>query len=52
MPAASDPVTFVSRISKMGNRLIIAVPSEYREQLQRYHGKYVVVTVVPIEEVK
>jgi len=52
MPAAPDPVTFISRISKMGNRLIIAVPSEYRDQLQKYHGKYVIVTVVPVEEVK
>jgi len=50
MPASDGPVTFVSRIARMGNRYIISVPKQYRDLAENLHGKYVIVTVIPVEE--
>jgi len=52
MPASDGPVTFVSRIARTGTKYIISVPRRYRDLAEKLHGKYVIVTVIPVEELK
>jgi len=46
----TEKIVFIAKISKVGDRYAIYIPSKYAELAKQLHQKYVRVTIEPVEE--